>query len=136
MLGICNGVVLALKILVHARYDEDKLEGMKGLIDAQQSDVYDMLRYVAYAREAISRENRVSTCKPKINTAFGNYKQQEFIAFALEKHIEDGAGELATSKMRSLIELKYHTIGDAVKEFGTTAATRGTFVGFQKYLYE
>lgn len=125
-----------LESLAESGYDEDKLDGMKELIDAQQSDVYDVLRYVAYAKEAISRENRVSTTKPKINTTFGNYKQQEFIAFVLDKYIEDGAGELATSKMRSLIELKYHTIGDAVQEFGTTAAIRETFVGFQKYLYE
>jgi type I restriction enzyme R subunit len=125
-----------LESLAEAGYDEDKLDGMKELIDAQHSDVYDVLRYVAYAREAISRENRVSTTRSKINTTFGNYKQQEFIAFILERYIEDGAGELATSKMRSLIELKYHTIGDAVQEFGTTAAIRETFVGFQKYLYE
>ena len=37
--------------------------------------------------------------------------------------------------MRSLIELNYHTIGDAVQEFGTTAAIREMFVGFQNYLY-
>lgn len=125
-----------LESLAEAGYDEEKLEGMKELIDAKESDVYDVLRYVAYAREAISRQNRVTTTKPKIKTAFGDYKQQEFIDFILEKYIEDGAGELATSKMRSLIELKYHTIGDAVQEFGTTAAIRETFVGFQKYLYE
>nr|WP_295506169.1 protein kinase [uncultured Pseudoalteromonas sp.] len=38
--------------------------------------------------------------------------------------------------MRSLIELKYNTIGDAVDVFGSPAAIRETFIGFQKYLYE
>lgn len=39
-------------------------------------------------------------------------------------------------KMRSLIELKYITIGDVVAELGTPASIGETFVGFQKHLYE
>ena len=44
--------------------------------------------------------------------------------------------ELSAKKMRSLVELKYNTINDAAAEFGSPAAIRATFVGFQKYLYE
>ncbi|QDC91612.1 hypothetical protein FIU11_02085 [Vibrio furnissii] len=44
--------------------------------------------------------------------------------------------QLSPSKMRNLIELKYNTIGDAVEVFGSPAAIRETFIGFQKYLYE
>ena len=47
-----------------------------------------------------------------------------------------GVSELAANKMRSLIELKYNTIGDAVAEFGSPLAIRETFIGFQKHLYE
>ncbi|WP_350604332.1 type I restriction-modification enzyme R subunit C-terminal domain-containing protein, partial [Pseudoalteromonas sp. SMN1298-MNA-CIBAN-0114] len=63
------------------------------------------------------------------------YKQQEFINFILSKYIEDGVQELAPKKMRSLVELKYNTINDAAIEFGSPAAIRDTFIGFQKYLY-
>ena len=67
---------------------------------------------------------------------YADYKQQEFINFILSKYIQDGVGELAKTKMRSLIELKYNTIGDAVAELGSPAAIGETFVGFQKHLYE
>ncbi len=43
--------------------------------------------------------------------------------------------ELAESKMRTLIELKYDTISDASDELGSPAVIRDTFIGFQKYLY-
>ena len=32
--------------------------------------------------------------------------------------VQDGVGELAERKMASLIELKYHSIGDAKSKFG------------------
>jgi type I restriction enzyme R subunit len=122
--------------LSEAGYDEEKLDGMKELIDAKDSDVYDVLRYIAYASDAMSRDQRAAVAKPRINAAFSNDKQQQFIDFVLSKYVEDGVAELSTSKMRSLIELKYHTIGDAVKELGSTAAIRETFIGFQRHLYE
>lgn len=125
-----------LSSLSEAGYDEEKLEGMKELIDAKDSDVYDVLRYVAYASEAVSRQQRATSAHPNIEVAFTDDKQQQFIDFILEKYVDDGVMELSPSKMRSLIELKYNTIGDAVDVFGSPAAIRETFIGFQKYLYE
>lgn len=125
-----------LKSLSEAGYDEEKLEGMKELIDAKDSDVYDVLRYIAYAHEAMSRDQRAAEAQPGIKAAFSNDKQQQFIDFVLSKYVEDGVAELSPSKMPSLIELKYHTIGDALKELGSTAAIREAFIGFQRHLYE
>ena len=122
--------------LAEAGYDAEKLDSMKALIDAQDSDVYDVLAHVAYAAETFTRQERVKGAKPAINQAFANYKQQEFIDFILSKYVEDGVGELAEGKMRSLIELKYNTISDAAAEFGSPAIIRETFMGFQKHLYE
>jgi type I restriction enzyme R subunit len=125
-----------LEDLAEAGYDSEKLDSMKELIDAKDSDVYDVLTFVAYAAEAKTRTERVQHARPAIHSAYTNYKQQAFIDFILSKYVEDGVHELATSKMRSMIELKYNTISDAAVEFGSPAAIRETFVGFQKYLYE
>lgn len=121
--------------LQEAGYDDEKLDSMKDIIDANDSDVYDLLAYVAYARETHTRKERVTTAKKGIHSEF-SYKQIEFIDFILEKYIEEGVQELAAKKMRSLVELKYNTISDAAAEFGSPIAIRDTFVGFQKYLYE
>jgi type I restriction enzyme R subunit len=120
--------------LLEAGYDDDKLDSMKEIIDAKDSDVYDLLAYVAYARETHTRAERVANAKQNIVKEY-TYKQVEFIDFILEKYIEEGVQELAPIKMRSLVELKYNTISDAAAEFGSPLAIRDTFVGFQKYLY-
>lgn len=121
--------------LAEAGYDSEKLDSMKDLIDAKDSDVYDVLAFVAYAAETHSRAERIQSAKPNIAKEFTDYKQQAFINFILDKYLEEGVGELAATKMRSLIELKYNTISDATAELGSPAVIRETFIGFQKHLY-
>ncbi|MFT7651224.1 MAG: type I restriction enzyme R subunit [Candidatus Azotimanducaceae bacterium] len=122
--------------LAEAGYDDEKLDGMKNLIDAGDSDVYDVLSFVAYAKETRTRTQRVNQAKPAIANRFGDVQQREFIDFILDKYVEDGVQELAASKMRSLIELKYSTISDAAATLGSPAIIRETFIGFQRCLYE
>lgn len=124
-----------LEDLSEAGYDEEKLDGMKDLIDAKHSDVYDVLAYVAYAAKTHTRTERATTAKPLITSAFADPKQIEFINFVLDKYVEDGVGELSSSKMKSLINLKYSTIDDAADALGSVQVIRDTFVGFQQYLY-
>lgn len=124
-----------LEDLAEAGYDDEKLDSMKELIDARDSDVYDVLAYVAYTAETRTRSERAQGAKPLIKKAFANYKQHEFVDFILEKYVADGVSELAAHKMPSLIELKYNTISDAASELGSTAVIRETFIGFQQYLY-
>jgi len=133
--GNPNTRVKLLEDLSEAGYDEEKLDSMRDLIDAKHSDVYDVLAYVAYAAETHTRKERVDWAKPAIAKAFADYKQQEFINFILSRYIKDGVNELSLAKMTSLIELKYNTISDAAREFGSTKAIRETFVGFQAHLY-
>ena len=120
--------------LFETGYNDEKLDSMKEIIDAKDSDVYDLLAYVAYARETHTRKERVANARQGIVKEY-TYKQVEFIDFILEKYVEEGVQELAPSKMPSLVELKYNTISDAAAEFGSPLAIRDTFVGFQKYLY-
>lgn len=124
-----------LQDLSEAGYDNEKLDSMKELIDARDSDVYDVLAYVAYAAETRSRQQRVEQAKPAIHQNFTEYHQQAFIDFILQRYVDDGVAELAVGKMKSLIELKYNTISDAAVEFGSPKMIREVFVGFQQYLY-
>ena len=121
--------------LAEAGYDDEKLDGMKDLIDAKDSDVYDVLAYVAYAAETHTRTERATQARPAIREAFTDAKQQEFIEFILEKYVEDGVKELAKSKMNSMVKLKYDNAHDAVAVLGSPGVIKETFAGFQKYLY-
>ena len=121
--------------LAEAGYDNEKLDSMKELIDARDSDVYDVLAYVAYAAETRSRNQRVQHAKPAINQHYTEYHQQAFINFILKRYINEGVTELSVGKMKSMIELKYNTISDATIELGSPTVIRDMFVGFQQYLY-
>jgi type I restriction enzyme R subunit len=122
--------------LSEAGYDDERLEGMKDLIDAKESDVYDVLAFVAYATETQTRLERVNHAKPSINKAFSDSNQHDFIDFILSKYVEDGVDELSPKKMGSLLELKYNTVSDAAALFGSTGVIRDTFIGFQKHFYQ
>jgi type I restriction enzyme R subunit len=93
-----------------------------------------VLAYIAYAFPPMSRRERVLAHKALI---FSRYlgKQQEFIDFVLDQYIKAGVGELDRTKLPQLLELKYHTVRDAVEELGSVANISAVFIGFQQYLY-
>ncbi|EOV9228575.1 EcoAI/FtnUII family type I restriction enzme subunit R [Vibrio parahaemolyticus] len=122
--------------LAENEYDQEKLEALKTLIDAPDSDVYDVLMYVAYEKPALTRAQRAALAKASVDSEFTEHRQQEFINFVLNHYIEGGVSELSMDKMRPLVELKYNTINDAVAEFGEPQVLRNMFLGLQKHLYE
>jgi type I restriction enzyme R subunit len=72
----------------------------------------------------------------RINMVLDGDLPTEGFNFVLDKYVEDGVGELSSSKMKSLINLKYSTIDDAADALGSVQVIRETFVGFQQYLYQ
>lgn len=123
-----------LEGLTERGYAEEQLTEISRLIDAKESDLYDVLAYIAYASPPISRRERVLAHKSLI---FSRYigKQQEFIDFVLDQYIQSGVGELDRTKLPQLLELKYHTVRDAVEALGSVANISQLFIEFQQYLY-
>ncbi len=115
-------------------YGEEQLVAIRELINAEKSDLFDVLAYIAFALSTITREERVNLNREQI---FKHYqdKQQEFLDFVLEHYVTEGVGELAQEKLPDLLELKYFSVGDAVAELGSVAEIRDVFIGFQKHLY-
>ena len=123
-----------LEKLAEAGYGMDELTTLQKLIDAEKSDLFDVLEYVSFALQPITREMRVSRAQSRIFEGL-NEKQKDFLDFVLSKYIETGVGELSQDKLPGLLELKYHTISDAKVVLGEIAKTIELFVGFQEYLY-
>jgi type I restriction enzyme R subunit len=123
-----------LQNLADKGFGADQLAEMSRLINAENSDVYDVLAYVAYARATMSREERADTHRPII---FSKYepKLQAFLDFVLSQYVKQGVEELDEDKLGALVQLKYHTVDDAAKALGGVPAIRETFIGFQRYLY-
>ena len=116
-------------------YGQDELDAIKQMIDAEKSDLYDVLAYIAFALSPVTREERVATRKPKIMARYDD-KLQAFLDFVLAEYVKEGVQELDQSQLPHLLELKYLAIDNATKQLGAVATIREAFVGFQKYLYE
>ncbi len=106
------------------------------IIDAENSDLFDVLAYVAYASPMLSRQERATQAKRSVSAQV-TYKQQEFIDFVLSHYVTVGVEELSREKLTPLLRLKYHdSIADAVAELGPPEDIGRVFVGFQRFLYD
>ncbi|MGY1519318.1 EcoAI/FtnUII family type I restriction enzme subunit R [Luteimonas sp. A482] len=111
------------------------LAEMQKAIEAEDSDLFDVLAYVAYTRAPVPRSERARRAKAGISDTYRSNRHLAFVEFVLEHYVEEGVDELDIEKLTPLLRLKYHAIADAATELGSPEQIRQTFVGFQKYLY-
>jgi type I restriction enzyme R subunit len=123
-----------LNKLADAGYGKDELSAMQKLIDAEKSDLFDVLEYVSYAVKPITREIRVAKAQSSIFAPLA-VEQKQFLEFVLSKYIETGVEELDDEKLPDLLTLKYHALADAIEKLGDVKMIREVFIGFQKNLY-
>lgn len=122
--------------LAEKGFGYEQMTEMQKIIDAEKSDLFDVLAHVAYALPPITREERAARAKVEINTRF-NSKQQMFLDFVLSHYISVGVEELDQEKLTPLLRLKYHnSIADAVADLGKPEEIGRVFAGFQKFLYQ
>ena len=115
-------------------FGRDQLEEIRNLIEAEQSDLFDVLAYIAFALPTMTREERVEASRSTIQRHYSD-TQQEFLDFVLTHYIAQGVTELDLEKLPSLLELKYHSVDDALPILGGALEVREVFIGFQGYLY-
>jgi len=113
---------------------KEQLKQIQSLIDAENSDLFDVLEYISYAQPLITRQERVINAQSNIFSML-NENQKEFIEFVLQNYIKAGVDELDDTKLGDIITLKYKTTSDAVKVLGDIDSIRNIFIDFQKHLY-
>jgi len=122
-----------LEELTEKGFSVVQLEELQRLIDAEKSDLYDVLVYIAYNKATQLRAERATAARTHLDTYTD--KQRAFLDFVLDQYVKDGVKELDLGKLPPLLLLKYKSLPDAAKELGDIAAIRETFVGFQRWLY-
>ena len=117
-------------------FGHEQLVEMQKIIDAEKSDLFDVLAHVAYAMPPVTREVRAAGAKTRIDTSF-NARQRVFLDFVLQHYVSVGVEELDQDKLTPLLRLRYHnSIADAVADLGAPEEIGQVFAGFQKFLYE
>jgi type I restriction enzyme R subunit len=125
-----------LKGLAEKGFGPEQMAEMQRIINAEKSDLFDVLAHVAYALPTLTREERAAHAKVGISRHF-NSKQQAFLDFVLSHYVKEGVQELDQEKLTPLLRLKYHdSIADATADLGRPEEIGKVFVGFQKYLYQ
>ena len=125
-----------LQGLAEKGFGREQLAEMQKIIDAEKSDLFDVLAHVAYAMPPLTREERATSAKIVISTHF-NTKQRVFLDFVLSHYVSVGVDELDQEKLTPLLRLKYHdSIADAVADLGKPEDIGKVFSGFQKFLYQ
>ncbi|MBX7208221.1 MAG: DEAD/DEAH box helicase family protein [Verrucomicrobiaceae bacterium] len=122
--------------LAEKGFGKPQLAEMQKAIDATNSDLFDVLAYVAYSLPPLTREQRAAKAKVEISTHF-NSKQQVFLDFVISHYVTEGVQELDQEQLSPLLRLRYHnSIADAVADLGKPDEIGRMFSGFQRYLYQ
>ncbi len=125
-----------LEGLADKGFGKEPLAEMQKVIEAQSSDLFDVLAYVAFALAPQTRAQRAAMAKTEVHQKFTD-RQQAFVDFVLAQYVKEGVEELDAEKLTPLLRLRYNNaIADAVADLGSADQIRRVFVGFQKYLYE
>lgn len=121
-------------LLEQRGYDSEKLAEMRRLVDAPNSDLFDVLAYIRFATPTKTREARADTARDG-GVATANQKMREFLLGVLQAYVAGGEGELASRKLSDFLNARYGTISDAKAALGDIPAIRQAFVDVQADLY-
>jgi len=124
--------------LAEKGFGGEQLAEMQRIIDAEKSDLFDVLAYVAYALPCETREERAARAQARVtSSAEFSEKQQAFLDFVLAHYVREGVQELDEEKLAPLLKLRYRdSLADALADLGAAQEIRRLFTGFQKWLYQ
>ena len=115
-------------------YDRDRMDDMRRLIDAPKSDIFDVLAYVRFTLEPLSRSERVEGAKA---TGLAGYEAEmrEFLNYILQAYELQGIDELAPHRIGDFLQIRYGGMNDAKQVLGSIPEIRGAFIEIQRHLF-
>lgn len=122
-----------LRKMDEAGYGKDVLKQVRTLIDAENSDLLDVLEYISFNIEPIERTVRVK--KVERYRATLDDKERDFVNFIINLYIKEGVEELSADKLPTIVAMKYGSISDGMKVLGGVDVAKKAFLNFQRNLY-
>lgn len=122
-----------LENLAEKGFTKMQLEEFQRILNAENSDIFDVLSYVAYNSEILERTERAEKARLQFTHVDEHYK--DFLEFVLKQYVTNGFEELDDEKLSSFLQLKYHSIQDAKAKLGDVKTIRNQFIDYQRYLY-
>lgn len=115
-------------------YDEDRLNDIRRLVDAADSDLFDVLSYIMFTNPPRTRHERADIVRSDgMTDADGEMK--DLLLAILGAYEARGESELATKKLGTFLTARYGSVSESKEKLGGLAAVKDAFRSMQKTLY-
>lgn len=110
------------------------MEDMRRLIDAPNSDIFDVLAYVRFTLAPLARAQRAGAAR---SSGLGGYEleMRRFLDYVLQAYEVHGVEELSLRKVSDLLRIRYGSTNDAKAALGSVAEIRRAFIDIQSHLF-
>ena len=123
-----------LEQLDNRGYDHERLDDIRRLIDAPDSDLFDVLGYVLYANPPKTRRERADGVRQG-GLDQVDHELRQLLLRILQAYETHGESELATPKLISFVISRYGSVSDGKEYLGNLSAVQAAFRGIQTHLY-
>ena len=124
--------------LESAGFGSNNLKDLKSMMNAEDSDIFDVLAYLSFNTPMKTRKERVLRVNDneQVFAVYSDYKAIDFLKFVLLRYEADGVEELGEDKIGDLIKLSdLGSIQDAKNVFGGLPQLKRAYYQLQENIY-
>ena len=115
-------------------YGTERLADMQRLIDAPNSDIFDVLAYVRFTLTPLARSERAEVARTNGMSGYED-EMRGFLEYVLHAYEVHGVDELSPRKISDFLRIRYGGTNDAKSKLGPVKNIRGAFVDIQGHLF-
>lgn len=120
--------------LIDRGYDQDRLNDIRKLVDARDSDLFDVLSYVLFTNPPKTRIERADSVRSGGMTE-AKHETKALLLAILAAYEERGESKLATKKLGTFLTARYGSVSEGKAKLGGLDAIKAAFRAMQTTLY-
>ncbi|WFE74240.1 EcoAI/FtnUII family type I restriction enzme subunit R [Roseinatronobacter sp. S2] len=124
-----------LQQLADRGYDDDRFEDIRCLVDAADSDLFDVLAYVLFTLEPKTRHDRADAVRQQDTQADAREDIKALLITILNAYEAHGEKELASDKLGQFLTARFGSVGEAKAQLGDLPQIKNAFRAMQERLY-
>ena len=121
-------------MLAQRGYDAGNLAELRRLIDATDSDLFDVLAYIRFTTPPQTRTARADRVRSE-ELGKTTDDMREFLLGVLKAYEAHGETELVPNKIGDMLTARYGSLSDVRAKLGGVPKIRRAFVDLQRGLY-